>query len=572
MKRLLLIVLLMAPPLFGAYKLDISTTHNESNTAAAPARQRLFVRYHSDTLLNYVKINAGLSAAFDTSIAVDSLGMFFIRTATITTEGDSLLSDTWVSSYYGTPSVAVASIGANVITATAIAADAIGESELATGSITSLEIATDAIGAAELASNSITSAEIADDAIDAGAIATGAIGAAEIGTDAITNAEIAAGAIVAGTEATGFSTFDPAASGVFLLPRGLDGDTSFTNAQTVIAAIKAKSDKLTFNANDSLVIDYSSLPTVSLTQADLDYIIQGVIDAGIQIDTAAFRANLVAKIAITPLIVGTNSDKTGYYLANNALAGAVIQAGALSVDKFAADFRHEIALRSDSGNAPTPVIDVDAIAAGSYAYFTEGNREDVFKGGAGAGPDTTVIVVLSESDSLPIVGASVSYYVGADKLATRTNASGEAEFGATAGDWSAIVEAKPRYTGIATIAAGTRDTIFMTSPALPDADSDSLTTVFGYLYGLDGDPIQGAIVTARNQGNNIRVGSTVVSQYEVRDTTDAAGHWSIPLYPTVTLGGANFKYTFSLTRGVTQSIISKRDITVPDTTSWQFTW
>lgn len=69
-----------------------------------------------------------------------------------------------------------ATIAANAITASTIAADAIGASQIAAGAITSAEIAADAIGASE----------IADAALDAGAFAADAITAAKLASDVAT--------------------------------------------------------------------------------------------------------------------------------------------------------------------------------------------------------------------------------------------------------------------------------------------------------------------------------------------------------------------------------------------------
>jgi hypothetical protein len=53
-------------------------------------------------------------------------------------------------------------------------------------------------------------------------------------------------------------------TGFKLAEDGLDTDSSFTNAQTVLAEIKSQTDKLTFNAQDSLIVDYSNIPMISL--------------------------------------------------------------------------------------------------------------------------------------------------------------------------------------------------------------------------------------------------------------------------------------------------------------------
>lgn len=298
----------------------------------------------------------------------------------------------------------------------------------------------------------------------------------------------------------------------------------------------------------------------------------------VEVDTAAI-ARSVFDADINPVAnrtTGAAASVTGNVSGSVGSVVSAVTVGAMNsntIDSsdFSADAKKMIALRSDSGNAPTAIIDYNLVASTAYDYFTFSNREDPFKGGAGAGPDTTDIYVLSANDSTPIVGASVSYFVGATKLATSTDSLGKATFGATAGTWAAIAEAKPRYTTTAYIAAGGAGTIYMTQPTLPDPVDTNLTGAYGYLYSLTGDPLAGVVVSARNQGSNIRVGNVIVSQYEVFDTTDAAGYWTLPLYPTATLGGDAYKYTFKQYRSQ-QSIITKTNIVVPDSASWLFTW
>lgn len=87
--------------------------------------------------------------------------------------------------------VAVASIAANAITATAIADDAIAAAKLATGAITADAFAADAIVAATLATGAITADAFAADAIVAATLATGALTADAFAANAITNAAVA---------------------------------------------------------------------------------------------------------------------------------------------------------------------------------------------------------------------------------------------------------------------------------------------------------------------------------------------------------------------------------------------
>jgi hypothetical protein len=89
----------------------------------------------------------------------------------------------------------VRAIDNDVITAGAMAANAIGNSELGTDAISAAKIAAGAIGNSEIAAGAIGSSELGTGAIDADSIAANAITAAKIATDAITADELSAAAI-----------------------------------------------------------------------------------------------------------------------------------------------------------------------------------------------------------------------------------------------------------------------------------------------------------------------------------------------------------------------------------------
>lgn len=84
-----------------------------------------------------------------------------------------------------------AGLQANAVTATAIAANAIGATQIDTNAITAAKIAADAIGSLQIANNAITAAKIASAAITATQLGTDAITAAKIATDAIGSDEFA---------------------------------------------------------------------------------------------------------------------------------------------------------------------------------------------------------------------------------------------------------------------------------------------------------------------------------------------------------------------------------------------
>jgi hypothetical protein len=94
--------------------------------------------------------------------------------------------------------ITAAKIDADAITEAKIADNAIAAEHIATDAITDTKIAANAIGASELADGAIDSGAFASGAITADAIASNAITAAKIANDAITSQKIDAGAITSG--------------------------------------------------------------------------------------------------------------------------------------------------------------------------------------------------------------------------------------------------------------------------------------------------------------------------------------------------------------------------------------
>jgi hypothetical protein len=121
---------------------------------------------------------------------------------------------------------------------------------LGAGTITAASIATDAIDADALADGAITAATFAAGAIDAAAIANGAIDAATFAAGAIDAAAIAADAV---TEIqSGLAT-----------AAALDAVDNFID--TEVAAIKAKTDQLTFTVANQVDANIQSVNDVTVT-------------------------------------------------------------------------------------------------------------------------------------------------------------------------------------------------------------------------------------------------------------------------------------------------------------------
>ena len=66
----------------------------------------------------------------------------------------------------------------------------ITSSGVATDAITASQIAAGAVGSSEIATDAVTASELANDAVDTAAIATGAVTAAKVAADVATQAEL----------------------------------------------------------------------------------------------------------------------------------------------------------------------------------------------------------------------------------------------------------------------------------------------------------------------------------------------------------------------------------------------
>ncbi len=76
-------------------------------------------------------------------------------------------------------------VGTDAITASHIAPNSVGNSEIIDGSIGAAEIAAGAVASSEVLDNSLTSADLATDSVYAAEIAAGAVGSSELATNAV---------------------------------------------------------------------------------------------------------------------------------------------------------------------------------------------------------------------------------------------------------------------------------------------------------------------------------------------------------------------------------------------------
>ncbi|MEZ5360143.1 MAG: carboxypeptidase-like regulatory domain-containing protein [Candidatus Zixiibacteriota bacterium] len=192
--------------------------------------------------------------------------------------------------------------------------------------------------------------------------------------------------------------------------------------------------------------------------------------------------------------------------------------------------------------------------------------------GGGIYPVTISVLDSTSMQSVPQVRLSVLNATGDVVLAGGlTDENGLCTFNLDAGTYR-ITAFSPGYilTSIdeVQITGSTTDTLsgYRFDPGQPSAPD--LCRVYGFLYGIDGQPIEGASITFELQSGT-RLGAALVSPYAKSATTDSVGYYFIDVIPSDDLQKGD---AYTVTAGYPAGMILRKEITVPDMPTWQLTW
>jgi len=192
-------------------------------------------------------------------------------TGEINTLAGAIVQTTIVNSL-AAGAIDAAAIADGAITAAKIATGAIDADAIADGAIDAGAIASDAITAAKIAAGAITSAKFAAGAIDATAIAADAIDADAIATDAFGALELAAGA----ASEIGTAVRTELATELARIDTTISSRASQTTLDTLddlvdteVAAIKTKTDQLTFTTANKVDSRVDNVAGTAQTAGDL---------------------------------------------------------------------------------------------------------------------------------------------------------------------------------------------------------------------------------------------------------------------------------------------------------------
>jgi len=163
-----------------------------------------------------------------------------------------------------------------------------------------------------------------------------------------------------------------------------------------------------------------------------------------------------------------------------------------------------------------------------------------------------------------------------------TNTSGYVTFNQDSGSWIISAATRNGYRWIQDTvlvpAAAKTDTLWGYNIPVGSPGSANLCRLYGYMYGIDGQPVNGGVITASLPGRNM-IDSCVggaLDGYEKSATTDSVGYWYLDLVRTLcvqsTIGSTAVNKYKVVGRFPSGSTAFEKTYEVPDSTSHKMTW
>jgi len=194
----------------------------------------------------------------------------------------------------------------------------------------------------------------------------------------------------------------------------------------------------------------------------------------------------------------------------------------------------------------------------------------------GSGTYPVTIVAYDSSGGQAVPGARVYAYdesVQVLMAAGATAPDGHVAFNLDPGDYVLSCFA-PGYLFAAydtvVVAGAETDTVcaHRFDPGSPSAPN--LCRVYGFIYSVDGRPLEGITVGAEIADGVVRYNSLIISPYRQTTTSDTAGYFYFDLIPSDDLNPTGTSYLITASSG--SGTILNTQIMVPDASDWQLDW
>jgi hypothetical protein len=269
---------------------------------------------------------------------------------------------------------------------------------------------------------------------------------------------------------------------------------------------------------------------------------------------------------------GVNMGKGGYFYSDSSIGARFSTANGDTSIIIGGDVYFGTG-QGIHGNLEGTVDDIDSSITASVDFA-----------GAGSYAMTVYAVDTSGTDAA-VSGVNVEVHdlTGTMMCYLPTNSSGYSRFLVDSGSW--VIQATTRngyvweYDTVTVVAAAKTDTMQGYNINVGSPTATNLCRVYGYVYDISGDSIQGASVKAVLGGRSVRdtcANVTLATGFAVDTVTTSSGYWCLDLIKSKCLlpaTGVSTTTYYNLTITYPDgTIILDRKINVPDSTSYRVTW
>ena len=213
------------------------------------------------------------------------------------------------------------------------------------------------------------------------------------------------------------------------------------------------------------------------------------------------------------------------------------------------------------------------LVSGTFGQFLDAEVSSL-SAGAGAWSYAVAAQDTAVDQAVPNAIVSIRNLEQTALIAVRTtNSLGRAWFNLNSGRYLAMIISPgytfPAFDTIDVIGPGA-DTVmgYQFNPGAPG--SPALCRVYGYLFGVNGQPEWNAQVSAAIPKGVMRTDLHVVSPFSVSTLSDSTGYFFLDLIPSDSLYPAGSTYEISISRP--DGTILRKRLTVPAQPTWQLTW
>jgi hypothetical protein len=194
--------------------------------------------------------------------------------------------------------------------------------------------------------------------------------------------------------------------------------------------------------------------------------------------------------------------------------------------------------------------------------------------GGGTEPETLFVF---DSDTTAIEGVSVTVR-NLDQTSTkvpghRTDSSGKVFLELDPDSFVVVLYANNYFQSdldtIVVATGGGTDTVWMNRFDPGNPPSPDLCRVYGWVYDITGDSLEGVSVISEipPEFHPVKYSDVIITPFKKTTETDSAGYWQIDLLPNSLLSDTDSKYLFIIE--YPSGVVFRTRVEVPDSTSWQ---